>query len=333
MRQNMKKILILLSGVLFMASCNHDVVNEVDYNVTLDPANTYYAGEPVKFNFTGDVDNLLFYSGERGSQYMYRNRYTVPMEQVINATLTLEVKCQYGSDYDCLKVYASNGFDGLLGTDGLADRAKIKSIVDSGMNGWVDLGYEDLKANNSKWTTHEISLKDYMDNMTLAFHWCPPTNERTQRTVWIRGFINVELDGVEPVSQKLRDMECTFVMMDETLDPYHYDKGNGSMRIPAWKDGQPEPEQHVIMQGASANALPYVCDGWVFTKPQPLNKVANDKPIIVKNLQNYIHEYTYTWETPGTYKVVFVGRNENYASASEQIYEYTINILEKPTQE
>jgi hypothetical protein len=143
----------------------------------------------------------------------------------------------------------------------------------------------------------------------------------------------VELDGVEPISQKLRDMPCTFVMMDENVDPYHYDKGNVSMRIPVWDPNKPEPEQHIVMQGASANALSYVCDGWVFTKPQPLNKVANDKGIVVKNLQNYMHEYVYTWDKPGTYEVVFVGRNENYMSASEQIHKYTINILEKPAEE
>ena len=326
----MKKILILLSGILLMTSCQHDVVYEVDYNVTLDPANTYYAGDPVKFNFTGDVDNLIFYSGETGSQYIYHDRYLVPLEDVINATLTLEVKCQYGADYDCLKVYASNTFEGLSGSDGEADRATIRSMVDSEMEGWTDLGYVDLQKNNGKWTTHTISLNDYMDNMSLAFHWCPPTNERVQRTIWIRGFINVELAGVEPVQQKLRNMECTFVMMDEKVDPYHYDNGNGSMRIAALNKDGSEPEQHIIMQGAKANEVSYVCDGWVFTKPQPLNKVANDKGTVVKDLQNYIHEYEYTWTEPGTYDVVFVGRNENYMSASEEIQRFTITILEKP---
>ena len=64
-----------------MASCQQDVVYEVDYNITLDPANTYYAGDPVKFNIDGDVDNLLFYSGETGSQYIYKDRYEVPLEE------------------------------------------------------------------------------------------------------------------------------------------------------------------------------------------------------------------------------------------------------------
>ena len=42
-----------------MTSCQHDVIYEVDYNVTLDPANTYYAGDPVKFNLTGDVQGQI----------------------------------------------------------------------------------------------------------------------------------------------------------------------------------------------------------------------------------------------------------------------------------
>ena len=61
-----------------MASCQQDVVYEVDYNITLDPANTYYAGDPVKFNIDGDVDNLLFYSGETGSQYISTLHFQLP---------------------------------------------------------------------------------------------------------------------------------------------------------------------------------------------------------------------------------------------------------------
>ena len=67
----MKKTLFYITGMLLMASCQHDVIYEADYNVTLDKENTYYVGEPVKFNITGEVDNLLFYSGETGHQYRY----------------------------------------------------------------------------------------------------------------------------------------------------------------------------------------------------------------------------------------------------------------------
>ena len=92
-----------------------------------------------------------------------------------------------------------------------------------------------------------------------------------------------------------------------------------------------EPEKaDVIMQGIGANALKYTLNGWCLTTPQPLTKVANDKGTVIKNLQNYLHTYEYTWEKPGTYKVTFVGRNENYTSSSQMVKEYTITILPKP---
>ena len=45
-----------------MASCQHDVIYKVDYNVTLDKENTYYAGEPVTaadLNAVGAMAALL----------------------------------------------------------------------------------------------------------------------------------------------------------------------------------------------------------------------------------------------------------------------------------
>ena len=86
------------------------------------------------------------------------------------------------------------------------------------------------------------------------------------------------------------------------------------------------------MQGVGANVLKYALNGWVLTTPQPLTRVANDKGTVIKNLQNYIHKYEYVWEKPGTYHVVFVGRNENYLSSSEEKHEFTITILEKPVE-
>ena len=69
---------------------------ETDFNVTLDADNTYYVGEPVRFNFEGEVDNVIFYSGETGSQYKYKDRYTVPAEEVLAANLNMSFQARYG---------------------------------------------------------------------------------------------------------------------------------------------------------------------------------------------------------------------------------------------
>lgn len=312
-----------MSGVLLMASCQHDVVYEADYNVTLDPANTYYAGDPVKFVFTGDVDNLVFYSGETGSQYVYRDRYEVPLEDVISADLHLDFQARYG-DADALEVYVSKDFAGINGNDAPdADRDAVRSMVEAGMPGWVKLPYQE--GASEKWTAQDFPVTEYLENFCLAFHWCPKAFDKTQRTYWINGSITLEMAGTEPSTMTLSDLGFKSLMMNEEVDAYEKNSGNGSIRFDnATNAGE------ICFQGVGANALPYAIDGWVFTTPRPLNKVANDKGTVIKNLQNYLREYEYAWSQPGTYKVTFVGRNENYATSSEEIHEFTITILEKP---
>ena len=317
----MKKKVLYILGLFMMASCQHDVVYEADYSVVLDAGNTYYAGEPVKFNITGEIDNLVFYSGENGHRYEYRNRFEVPLEKVVNATLHMDFQARYGAA-NALEIYLSKDFTGLSGTDGMADRATIQAMVDGGMQGWEKLEYKE--GPSTQWTSQDFELKDYLNNLSIAFHWCPPKLDQTQRTYWINGQIDLELDGVDPVSMGILDMGLTTVMMNEELDPYHKNNSDGSIRF-----DNPNAAQ-ICMQGIGANKLTYCLDGWIISTPAPLNKVSCDKGIVVKNLQNYLHEYEYTWTKPGTYKVTFLGRNENYVHESEQVIEYTINILEKP---
>lgn len=308
-----------------MASCQHDVIHEVDYNVTLDPANTYYAGEPVKFNFTGDVDNLLFYSGETGSQYIYKDRYEVPVEDVLSANLHLDIRGRYGyiADYEALEIWVSKDFPGINGKDDPdGDRAIVKQMVENGMQGWYKLPFNDV--NKDQFFGYDFPMTEYLSNLCIAFHWRPKDPTLTQRTYWINGKITLEMEGTEPSEMRLTDLGFKSLMMNEEVEAYKKNAGNGSIRFDnAVNAGE------ICYQGCSGNVLTYAIDGWVFTTPRPLNKVANDRPIVVKDLQNYIHEYVYTWDEPGTYKVTFVGRNENYASASEQVFEYTITILEK----
>ena len=319
----MKKTLFYITGILLMASCQHDVIYEADYNVTLDKENTYYVGEPVKFNITGEVDNLLFYSGETGHQYRYAQRYEVPLEEVKTASLHFDIKARYGLA-GALEIYVSKDFKGLTGSDGDADRATIREMVENGMQGWTKLEYKD--GAHDVWTAHDFSMNEYLDNLCLAIHWCPPKNDQTQRTYWINGNMNIEMEGVEPMKMDIVDMGLTSVMMNEELNPYHKNSSDGSIRFNNTSTAQ------ICLQGIGANKLTYCLDGWVISTPAPINKVSNDKGVVIKNLQNYLHSYEYTWTKPGTYTVTFVGRNENYAASSEEIIEYTVNIIDKPVE-
>lgn len=67
--QKMNRIVLYITAAMIMTACSHDIVRETDFNVTLAPENTYVAGEPVSFLIGGEVDYLLFFSGEEGCVY------------------------------------------------------------------------------------------------------------------------------------------------------------------------------------------------------------------------------------------------------------------------
>ena len=320
----MKKIVMIGAVAALAAACTQNVVYEIDYTVSLDKENTYMAGEPVRFNFDGLVDNIVFYSGEIGHQYKFKDRYEVPMESVKEADMNIEYQARYG-EAGALEVWVSNSFEGLNGSDGAADRAAIKAMVDGGMEGWTKLDYQE--GASTKWTSQNYDLKDYMNGFSIAFHWNPPTNTKTQRTYWINGDITLDLEGMNPSVIDFTSLDFIPVMMNEEIeDPYYKNNGNGTINLN-------KREADIVMQGVGANALPYAIDGWLISKPIPLNKVSNDQGTVIKNLQNYLHTFEYTWTEPGTYTVTFVGTNSNYAGRSEKVHEFTIIVLPKLLEE
>ena len=316
----MRKIAIVSLFLSVLCSCQHDIVRDTHYNVTLDAENTYRAGEPVRFNIEGEVDNIVFYSGETGHQYKYKDRYSVPADDVTSAVISMDFQARYGAA-GALEVWVSNSFEGLSGEDGAADRQTVKSMYEGGMQGWTRLDYQE--GASTKWTSQEFDLTDYVDNFCIAFHWNPKDFTTTQRTYWINGELALELEGAAPTVMDISELGFKTVMMNEEIeDPYHKNAGNGSIIL-----NNPNTAS-MIFQGAGANAIGYALDGWAISTPSPLNKVANDKPVVIKNIQNYLHTYEYTWTQPGTYTVTFVGTNESYMHSDSQVKEMTVTVLE-----
>ncbi len=304
-----------------LCACEHDIVRVTDFNVTLDTTNTYFVGEPVIFNFEGEVDNVIFYSGETGSQYQYKDRFTVPAEDVKAVNMDMSFQARYGKA-DALEVWVSKSFEGLNGEDGAADRAAIKAMYEGGMQGWTKLEYQE--GASTKWTEQQFDLSEYVENFTIAFHWCPTDITATQRTYWVNGTLSLELEGTDPTKMDISELGFTTVMMNEEIeDPYHKNAGNGSIILNNPKTAA------LIFQGVGGNALTYALDGWAISTPAPLNRVANDKAVVIKNLQNYMDSFEYVWNEPGTYHVTFVGTNSDYKSETMEVKEMTVTIIDK----
>lgn len=316
----MKKTLYFIPLLLFLAGCQDETLTqEVSCQITLDPSNTYLAGDPVRFLIDGNADNILFYSGENGAQYRFRDRYTVPKEEVKSVTMSMDYQARYGVAGG-LDVYVSSSFAGLKGDDGEADRATVAAMYEGGMQGWQKLVYQE--GASTVWTHQDYDISDYTDNLTVAFHWHPINNGvSAQRTYWLNGTFQVEIDGVGVSSFPLTDLNPTVVAMNPEVSPYNKNE-NASVRFDS-------SSAQIVCEGVAKGALDYALDSWVFTTPSALNHVSNDKGIVVKNLQNSLDFYDYIYEGAGNFTASFVCINANTLGSSRQVVEMPVSIIDK----
>lgn len=324
----MRKLYFIPLLVLLLPSCRQDIVSEVDFTVATDLENTYYAGEPVRFLFRrASVDNLLFYSGENGSRYEYRDRRIVPTEQVRSVSIDFEFLARYGVDGG-FDVYISNSFEGLKGNDADADKAEIRSWEDAmdedgNIPGWTRLPYEE--GPNGVWTYQAFDLSDYIDNFAVAFHWHPRVQgSAAQRTYGVNGNIVLDVDGADPSVITLPELGIIPVMMnDEIEDPYMMNSKNGSICFD-------NSAAQVYFQGAAYQELDYQIDGWAVSVPCALNRIQNDKGTVIKTQENDIRCFDYVYGRPGTYVATFVGTNVNYLHRDYSVKNVKLFIIDKP---
>lgn len=314
------RFFLLTAAVLLAVACSHKIAEPVSCNVTLDPSNTYFAGDPVRFLMKGHADNILFYSGESGSCYVYKDRHSVPMDWVKSAALSVEYSHEWGVKGG-LDVYVSNSFNGLDGRNGAADRVTIQQMIDSGMQGWTRIGYDD-NASSKGSATQTIDLNAYKDHFSLAIHWHPAAGATAQRTYKIKGELILDIEGF-PAGESfhLTDLEPLVVTMNEQLAPYYKNGGTGSVNF----DG----EEEITCRGVAADELSYALDAWIITTPSALNKVHGDKGFAIKNLQNYMSGYEYIYSAPGNYTVTFVCIDHNAYGFSQSEQSIDLSIIEK----
>lgn len=330
--------LFFSAAVLLMAAgCEQpNIYAEIDYNVTLAPSNTYVAGEPVVFNITGNPDNLLFYSGEPGHRYEYRDRYQTTADHANAMRLELSIQHRQGNS-EALEIYYSDSFEELSGNPE-TDRTRLEEMYAGGMEGWTEIEFDDPGGKKDVYFDVDRELpKELASNFCLAFYWCPPEPEDVvdgenityphtyMDTYYVNGTLYVDIDGVE-MSYKLQDIMGQTFQTDPRVDqPYvNTVNQNGRIRLNA--------QQDIVFSGAYYDAIQHYCTGWAFSAPRAFLSIDPDEGIVVKNLQNYLDTYEYTFEEPGTYTVTFVGTNVNYQGSSSQVKELTVTVVNPPLQ-
>lgn len=351
----MTKYISFIAGILFFGCGKLEVKIDPKLEVYTE-STTYKAGEEVTFHFTGESDNLIFYSGELSREYAYRNgRIFEPA--VHGASLIFTSAVQGGVQDNQLGVLISSDFDG--------DYSSLNSVKSAT---WEDITH--LFNYGTTATFISSSAQDISEYLApgkpvyLAFKYTtqPQATHGLARTWMIQDVTVYSADQYDGSAVVLANHAMSgFRIIDE--DPENTPARSSVTRTrvtlqgniykdpndPIYDPDNPiyDPNNPIYVEGSdqyNPNAvrpefIPYDPDSpfndplrenWAVSGPIPADSIelGPDRSVPIKGLQSAFPEtYSHTYSAPGTYKVTFVASNSSVKGQRETIRELTLTIL------
>lgn len=282
-----------LVGVLSLTACEKKLeVKKVNFEVTT-LKNSYQVGDPVTFNFSGNPDNITFFSGEVGHKYEYRSRLKAEGKPSLEFTSYM----QYGVQDIPLQLLASTTFNG-----------KVDQDVASG--GWIDITDKATFSSGSDNTpSGSVDLSQFVADkpVYIAFHY-KGDGGSVQRKWTIKDL---------QVTNKLTSGN-TLSIAD--LSNAAFSQVSLSNESVVWKI---DANQLSIQGGPATNGTN---DDWVVSRALDLNSVSPDAGEALKNITTVLNNYTYIFTEPGTYKVTFLASNITVDQSDSVIKELTVTV-------
>jgi hypothetical protein len=287
-------VTIILSVVL-LASCSRDNLSTPDFSVTTESLN-FKAGQEITFRFSGNPDNITFYSGMEGYRY---DSIGKPV-------------AQYGSP--SLEFYSATrvgpGTIKLLMTSDLTDL----TVQNIGAANWIDISDRANFAMIASLTpSGKINLSDLVvpdRPVRFAFKFDGPSSSTTLPPVWTIGQFNLYstfLSGNTATLQTLGSLQWSVFDVKNQISTWIV---TTTLRIDAGARNAPDNEDWVV-----SNSVDLMSKVEVYEFGIPL-----------KNITNKLTEYKHTYTKPGTYKVVFVGKNANADGSKEVVKTLMLTI-------
>ncbi|MEV4886380.1 DUF5017 domain-containing protein [Chitinophaga ginsengisegetis] len=294
----MRNSIYLLIIVIIFISCAKEKVTTPSLEVTTSSL-TYKAGDTVTFNFTGNPDNITFYSGEPGHNYEFRDRTTAENDLQIN----FKSLVQFGLIYKNLQLLVSNNYSGA------ADTTSVRAAT------WTDISDRAVFSTGQDNTpSGTISLKEFADpkntaaRIYVAFKYTDYKKTQGQNRWVIRTFEanNISADGVvSPLA----------VLSSGGWKAFDF-KNPASV----WS----VTTAQLLMFGGNKDADDN--EDWVITKGFDPFYIKPDAGVALKNISTVLPSYKYVYAKPGTYKVIFDVSAVRYNGEKRTTKELTLTI-------
>ena len=292
------KNIIRYCGLLLvgLAACMEDEAPSVKLNVALDKQ-VYQVGEPVTFKLNGNPDNIVFYSGEVGHNYAYKERYHADG----NLLVKFNSWVRYGDIYHNLKFLVSSDFSGIY------DKENVEAAT------WIDLSDKfRFSVGDDQTPSGEVNLKEYVGaaedaRLFVAFRY--EDEEKARQNNWIIRSIALDCVSAEGVRSSLATMPTMGWKVVDFENP-----------AVTWNVSS---TSQILIDGGTNQ--PKNVD-WVISQAFDVRKTTPDTGVALKNISTTMDEYQYVYTKPGTYEVVFETTSDWYNGSDHGLTRVTVEV-------
>lgn len=284
--------------LLLVMACTKTTVEAPQFNVTTT-SNTFKAGDTVQFHLEGDPNLIMFYSGEKGHEYRYKNR-TLLAGGSINMSFSSHV--QFGSQPNNLQVWVSNDFTGNYTAEGIA-AAK-----------WTDISDRFTYATTTTFVgSGEKNIDDVIvpaKPFYIAFKFVGQASTPASQRTWRISKFSLQASYPENINNTLATQTTAGWNFVSVANPDNVWDFTGS---------------DIIFRPKSS--LIYSED-WAITGAFNPDQTNPDTGDVVKGYSdNNVSTHRYVFAQPGNYKVSFVAVNSEVYGHKELIREVDITIV------
>lgn len=332
MKRNIFYSIVAIAVLFVYSSCNEQTVEMPNFSVGLDEKQIVQRlgdtlvckkTEALKFVIKGNPDMLVFYSGQMGSEFKYRNRTEIDGEPSMRFQTTLT----FGLQFESLKVYLSSTFPGIT-RDEATDRANIGN-----MDYWTDITAQcnlpTVKtAPNNVRISPVIDLKDYKGKpLYIAYRVVGPKGDESTWTLANLSIVN-RFNGIDIEVGTFRTIGFTAFDMQAATEPY---KNNGRptgelnrrWNLTTFANNQ------ITGGGSNDAAFTGTNDDWAISGAIDLTKTFPDQGLAIKGFdQAPLEEFEFPYTKPGVYTISFLGSNSYYGNTTQVVKELIVKIID-----
>lgn len=319
---DMKKIFLMLAvlSALFLGSCQKfDNEKPLTFDVYLD-STTFKAGDPVTFKFKGgDANQISYYSGEIGNDYEYRDKER--KDEIKEVFYSFSSHNVIG--WESVEVMVSNDFNGSNTWENVeaATWNRVDSLAFDGTNKYKWSPVKSWSSDKVFTSSGYVNLSPFMERgqpfyVAIKFKADPQLNSGIIPAGFRFGYDNVlvETIGGNFLSYITKHSDMSWNFVSRYADAAHT-LGTNNYVMSYYPTSSPQYGKEF--------------EKWTISKKiesRDISLGASNSITLKQYVDPPIESHTHFYETPGTYKVVFLASNATVSNTQQVIKELEITV-------